>query len=370
MKWYLSEVQAALQSNDWSKADEVLHMIHVYQEKIGKELVIPDAKVNAEIKYNKLEIFRWCKIGYLVLGGLLLCCSFLMSFRRKKFLDVTSTLLSIGIALVFVWQMYGFGLRWYISGYAPWSNSYETMVYVAWATVLAGLIFSRNRMAFALATIFGGIILFVSGLSWMDPQINPLVPVLKSPWLMFHVAVIVAAYGFFGISSLIGLTNLVLMLFLRKGDGQLMVENRIKELSIINEMALWIGLALMTAGTFLGAVWANVSWGRYWGWDPKETWALITMIVYAIVLHLHLVKRWINLWSFNFLSVVAFLSVLMTFFGVNYFLSGMHSYGQNDNINHLFVYIMTGIVLIIVLGIAARRQFAAFMGTRKSEEIE
>ena len=149
-----------------------------------------------------------------------------------------------------------------------------------------------------------------------------------------------------------------------------MVENRIKELSIINEMALWIGLALMTAGTFLGAVWANVSWGRYWGWDPKETWALITMIVYAIVLHLHLVKRWINLWSFNFLSVVAFLSVLMTFFGVNYFLSGMHSYGQNDNINHLFVYIMTGIVLIIVLGIAARRQFAAFMGTRKSEEIE
>ena len=370
MKWYLSEVQVALQSNDWSKADEVLHMIHVYQEKIGKELVIPDAKVNAEIKYNKLEIFRWCKIGYLVLGGLLLCCSFLMSFRRKKFLDVTSTLLSIGIALVFVWQMYGFGLRWYISGYAPWSNSYETMVYVAWATVLAGLIFSRNRMAFALATIFGGIILFVSGLSWMDPQINPLVPVLKSPWLMFHVAVIVAAYGFFGISSLIGLTNLVLMLFLRKGDGQLMVENRIKELSIINEMALWIGLALMTAGTFLGAVWANVSWGRYWGWDPKETWALITMIVYAIVLHLHLVKRWINLWSFNFLSVVAFLSVLMTFFGVNYFLSGMHSYGQNDNINHLFVYIMTGIVLIIALGIAARRQFAAFMGTRKSEEIE
>lgn len=103
--------------------------------------------------------------------------------------------------------MFGMGMRWYIGGYAPWSNSYETMVYVGWATVLAGLLFvRRSTITFALATLFGGIILFVSGLNWMDPEINPLVPVLKSPWLMFHVAVIVAAYGFFGISCLIGLT--------------------------------------------------------------------------------------------------------------------------------------------------------------------
>lgn len=95
----------------------------------------------------------------------------------------------------------------------------------------------------------------------------------------------------------------------------------------------------MTVGTFLGAVWANESWGRYWGWDPKETWALITMVVYAVVTHLHLVKRWNSLWLFNLASVIAFASVLMTFFGVNYFLSGMHSYGQNDNVHGIFTYL-------------------------------
>lgn len=157
-------------------------------------------------------------------------------------------------------------MRWYIAGYAPWSNSYETMVYVAWATVFAGWLFARRSLlTFALATLFGGVILFVSGLNWMDPQINPLVPVLKSPWLMFHVAVIVGAYGFFGISCLLGLVNLVMM-SLKKA----VLAQRIKELSIINEMSLLIGLALMTIGTFLGAIWANESWGRYWGGTRKR----------------------------------------------------------------------------------------------------
>lgn len=151
--------------------------------------------------------------------------------------------------------------RWLCS----WSNSYETMVYVGWATVLAGLLFvRRSTITFALATLFGGIILFVSGLNWMDPEINPLVPVLKSPWLMFHVAVIVAAYGFFGISCLIGLTNMVMMSVAGKKNKEIL-KARITELSIVGEMALWVGLALMTVGTFLGAVWANESWGRYWG---------------------------------------------------------------------------------------------------------
>ena len=246
------------------------------------------------------------------------------------------------------------GMRWYIAGYAPWSNSYETMVYVAWATVFAGWLFARRSLlTFALATLFGGVILFVSGLNWMDPQINPLVPVLKSPWLMFHVAVIVGAYGFFGISCLLGLVNLVMM-SLKKA----VLAQRIKELSIINEMSLLIGLALMTIGTFLGAIWANESWGRYWGWDPKETWALVTMIVYAIVTHLHLVPFRNSLWLFNIASVVAFYSVLMTFFGVNYFLSGMHSYGQNDHVGGMFVYLLLSVLLVALIGFIsfARRQ--------------
>ena len=354
MGWYLAEVQDALQKGDWSKADEVIDMIGTYQQAKNKTLDISAKRIEAELKYNKMDVFRQCKIGYLILGGLLLVLSFVMLFKQQKWMKFGIWILGVGVLLVFTYHMYGMGMRWYIGGYAPWSNSYETMVYVAWATVLAGLLFvRRSTVTFALATLFGGIILFVSGLNWMDPEINPLVPVLKSPWLMFHVAVIVAAYGFFGISCLIGLTNLVLTSIAGKKNTALL-KARIKELTIVNEMALWVGLALMTVGTFLGAVWANESWGRYWGWDPKETWALITMVVYAVVTHLHLVKRWYSDWLFNLCSVVAFSSVLMTFFGVNYFLSGMHSYGQNDNVHGIFTYLyMVGIV-VVILGILSR----------------
>ncbi len=355
LEWYLGEVQEALKSGDWAKADEVVGMISTYQQAKNKTLDISPKRMEAELKYNKMDVFRYCKIGYLILGGLLLVLSFGMLFRQSRWMKMTAWLLGIGVLVVFHYHMFGMGMRWYIGGYAPWSNSYETMVYVGWATVLAGLLFvRRSTITFALATLFGGIILFVSSLNWMDPEINPLVPVLKSPWLMFHVAVIVAAYGFFGISCLIGLTNMVMMSIMGKKNAE-MLKVRIMELSIVNEMALWVGLALMTVGTFLGAVWANESWGRYWGWDPKETWALITMVVYAVVAHLHLVKRWNNPWLFNLTSVVAFASVLMTFFGVNYFLSGMHSYGQNDNVNGIFTYLYMALGVVVVLAFLSHR---------------
>lgn len=356
MNWYLEEVRDAMKTGDWKKADEIVGMINTYQQAKGSSVNISPEKIQAEIKYNKMDVFRLCKIGYLILGGLLLVFSFVMLFNRKRWLNVAFWLLGIAVLTVFSFHIYGMGMRWYIAGYAPWSNSYETMVYVAWATVLAGLLFvRRSPVTFALATLFGGIILFVSGLSWMDPQINPLVPVLKSPWLMFHVAVIVAAYGFFGICCLIGLTNLVMMCIM-KDNNRKMLSARIRELTIVNEMSMLVGLALMTIGTFLGAVWANESWGRYWGWDPKETWALITMIVYAIVIHARLIKKLDTLWVFNFGSVVAFASVLMTFFGVNYFLSGMHSYGQNDNVNGVFVYLYAAFAIIGIVAVWAYRK--------------
>ena len=324
--WYLSEVRDALQSGDWSKPNEVLDMIKTYQTSKNNVQEFDAAKIDLELKYNKLEVFSWCRIGYLSLGGLLLLFSFLNFFGVKHSLRRIIKFLGIGVLIVFHFHMIGMGMRWKIGGYAPWSNSYETMIFMAWATVMAGLLFSRRSpITFALATLFAGVILFVSGLNWMDPQINPLVPVLKSPWLMFHVAILMAAYGFFGISFLIGLVNLLIMMLNRRANSAVYTGS-IRELSIINEIALIIGLILMTIGTFMGAVWANESWGRYWGWDPKETWALITMIVYVIVTHLHLLRKQYNLWLFNLCSVLAFASVLMTYFGVNYFLSGMHSY--------------------------------------------
>lgn len=347
--FYMRQVSTAIKTGDWSDADDALSTIATYQAE-NTSINIDTKKIEAEIKYNKMEVFRKCKIYYLSLGGILLILSFVALYKRYKWLNGLMWVLGACVLVVFHFQMIGMTMRWYIAGYAPWSNSYETMIYVAWATMCGGLMFfRRNKITFSLATLFAGVILFVSGLNWMDPQINLLVPVLKSPWLMFHVAVIVAAYGFFGISFLLGITNMIMM-------SVRSMRATVKELSIVNEMSLIIGLALMTIGTFLGAVWANESWGRYWGWDPKETWALITVVVYAIVIHLRLVRKWNDTWLFNFSSVVAFSSVLMTYFGVNYFLSGMHSYGQNENIGGIFIYILFALVLIVGLGIVSYKR--------------
>lgn len=351
---YLSEVRLALQYGDWSKADQQLDEIARYQEQNDNASLIHPNKIKAEIRYNELNIFSRTRIGYFIFGGILLILAFLQMFKRGDWLRIAIFLVVIFIVSFFIYHTVGMGLRWYISGYAPWSNSYETMVYVAWATVVAGFIFGRNSiLTLSLATLFGGVILFVSGLNWMDPQINTLVPVLKSPWLMFHVAVIVAAYGFFGISFLLGIANLFLLVFSKKRHS---LSIRIKELTIINNLSLLVGVALMTIGTFLGAIWANESWGRYWGWDPKETWALITIVVYSIVTHLHLVKKWQSEWRFNLLSVFAFSTVLMTFLGVNYFLSGMHSYGQTNSNVEVFLYIAIAFVTLGLLGIVSYKK--------------
>lgn len=351
---YLDEVRQALRSGDWTKAEQALSVIESYQLTNDKASLIHPGKLEAEFRYNKMNLFNRVKVGYFICGGLLLVISLMQLLREKRWKSYIAVALTMGIVLLFLCHMYGMGMRWYISGYAPWSNSYETMVYVSWATVLAGFIFGqRSTLTRALASLFGGVILFVAALNWMDPQINTLVPVLKSPWLMFHVAVIVAAYGFFGISFLLGITNLSIMAFTKDSPR---LSSRIQELSIINNMSLLVGVVLMTTGTFLGAVWANESWGRYWGWDPKETWALITVVVYTMVTHLHLVKKYNNLWLFNLLSVFAFASVLMTFLGVNYLLSGMHSYGQTDGISSVFLYIGIAFAAIVALGLVARRK--------------
>jgi cytochrome c-type biogenesis protein CcsB len=350
---YLAEVRAAVRSQSWGKADGRLEQIRTYQYEHNNVPEMTAGRIELELKYNRMDVFRRCRIGYLSLGGLLLLFSFSLIWKEKKWIKWVIRLLGIAVLIVFHYQMLGMGMRWKIGGHAPWSNSYETMVYAAWATVFAGLLFvRRSAVTFALATVFAGVILFVSGLNWMDPQINPLAPVLKSPWLMFHVAVIMSAYGFFGISFLIGLTNLGVMCAARKLSTY---AGPLKELSLINEISLIIGLLLMAIGTFMGAVWANESWGRYWGWDPKETWALITVVVYVLATHVRLLKKQYNLWLFNLCSVVAFASVLMTYFGVNYFLSGMHSYGQSDPALAVRPVLYAAGLLILLLAFFARK---------------
>jgi cytochrome c assembly protein len=181
----------------------------------------------------------------------------------------------------------------------------------------------------------------------MDPAIGTLQPVLNSYWLMLHVAVIVASYGPFALGMLLGAINLLLMIFTTKNNA-LTLKKIQQELTIVNELSLTVGLVMLTIGNFIGGMWANESWGRYWGWDPKETWALISIMIYAFVIHLRLVPKMRSLWAFNFMSVVAFGSILMTYFGVNFYLTGMHSYATGDKIiTPTFVYYAIGVVLLL-----------------------
>jgi cytochrome c-type biogenesis protein CcsB len=207
-------------------------------------------------------------------------------------------------------------------------------------TLLAGFIFSR-KSAFALSAtaVLGSMTLMVAHLSFMDPEITNLVPVLKSYWLTLHVSVITGSYGFLGLGAILGLINLILLSLSNKKNIA-RIGSTIEELTVINYRTLTLGLYFLTIGTFLGAVWANESWGRYWGWDPKETWSLITVILYSLVIHSRMIPGLKDIYSFNILSLFAFSSVLMTYFGVNYYLSGLHSYAAGDPIPvPSFVYI-------------------------------
>ena len=281
---YRTAVLKASTSGDWASADNALEQIRIFQEKNLSGLVINKKQLAAEVTYNRLNLLSICKKGYLIMGGILLVLSFLSWFRPEEKLSMKTLriLLILGVIGCFAIHTYCIIMRGYISGHAPWSNSYETMIFLSWTGILGGCLFGRqNFTVFSLATLFGGVVLFVSSLNWMDPEITPLVPVLKSPWLMFHVATLMMAYGFLGIACMIATTNLVATSFMTK-NNEGMIRKRILSLSIVTELSLIIGLALMMVGIFLGAVWANESWGRYWSWDPKETWALITAIIYAM----------------------------------------------------------------------------------------
>ena len=187
--------------------------------------------------------------------------------------------------------------------------------------------------------------------NWLDPSIGNLQPVLNSYWLMLHVAVIVGSYGPFTLGMILGAINLLLMILTTPKNRE-KIKGVIDELTIVNELALTVGLIMLTIGNFLGAQWANESWGRYWGWDPKETWALVSIMVYAFVIHMRIVPSLRGLWSFNFASVVAFASILMTYFGVNFYLSGLHSYASGEKvITPNFVYYAA--VLVVILGIVS-----------------
>jgi cytochrome c-type biogenesis protein CcsB len=348
MELIRKDISESISSGNYDKAYKVLSDITENQVKNGQEIIPSESKISMEIMYNKYNIFKNLFPVYLMIGMILLGLFLLQLFIPRLEFKKLIKFLYIILLVAFVVQTFGLGLRWYVSGHAPWSNGYESMIYIAWATMLAGFIFYKNsQITLSVTTILAGITLLTAHMSWLNPEITNLVPVLKSYWLTIHVATITASYGFFGLSSMLGILNLSIMIFRNKLNHE-RINLTLKELTIIIEMSLMVGLILLVIGNFLGGIWANESWGRYWGWDPKETWSLVTIITYTFILHMRLIPGMRNLFSINFMAHVGFGAVLMTYFGVNYYLSGLHSYAQGDPVPvPSFVYYMIGAISII-----------------------
>jgi ABC-type transport system involved in cytochrome c biogenesis permease subunit len=266
---YLSSLFEAKEKNDYKQANQLLEGMSIFQNKFGKKVIPSKNKIKAEIWYNKVNIFNRLYQLDLIFGLLMLILAVAHILKPSKRLLMAQNIIHGIIWLLFILHTLGLLVRWYISGHAPWSNAYESIIYVAWATLLFTLIFDRKaKLTVAAGTFVTAIVLWVASLSWVDPEIGNLVPVLDSYWLMIHVAVIVGSYGPFTLGMILGITSLVLMLFANEKNRDRLKIN-IQELSYINEMALTIGLVMLTIGNFLGGMWANESWGRYWGLDPK-----------------------------------------------------------------------------------------------------
>lgn len=338
----------AVVENNWKDAENFISMISLYQEKIGSDVILPKSKIEAEILFDKIDIFFKLTLAYILLGLVMLVVAFIVIFKPNFEPKKTTTIFFTVLAILFALQTFGMGYRWVLSGHAPWSNIYETLVYISWSAVFAGVIFFRKSLlALSAAVIIAGIFMFTAHLTDVDPQITNLVPVLKSYWLTIHVSILTASYGFFGLGAILGFLTLIMFIF-RKNRPH--VDDIIKHVTAINEIALIIGLAAITVGNFLGGVWANESWGRYWGWDPKETWAYVSIVVYAIVIHLRFIKSLATPFVFATASLLAFSSILMTYLGVNFYLSGMHSYATGDPVPvPTWAYVTVCIVIITIL---------------------
>ncbi|MEK9751323.1 MAG: cytochrome c biogenesis protein CcsA [Flavobacteriaceae bacterium] len=359
---YLQYVDGGVQEGDYQKADQLLESLKKSQRQLGFEVIPAESKIQTEIRYNRWDIFNILYKYYSLFGVVLFFIVVTRIYKERKALRVTVSFFKITIYVLFLLHTLGLGVRWYISGHAPWSDAYESILYVSWATLGIGLwLGKKSDFTIASSAFVSAMLLWIAHQNWVDPAVANLQPVLDSYWLMIHVAVIVGSYGPLTVGMILGVVTLILML-LSNASNKERVKLSIKELTVINELSLTIGLIMLTIGNFLGGQWANESWGRYWGWDPKETWALISILVYAFVLHMRLVPGLKGIWAFNFASVVAFSSIMMTYFGVNFYLVGLHSYASGDQvITPSFIYYTAAGVFL--LGILSFVKYKRIYGT-------
>jgi cytochrome c-type biogenesis protein CcsB len=330
--------------------------IMAFQQKHGSTLIPGKTKQQLEILYNRINIFKDLSGWYVLLGFILLGFFFHALFTGKALRRKAVNYTVIGLFLGFLAHSIGLIVRGYVAGHMPWSDGYESMIYIAWAGMFAGLIFARrNPMVLSAAAILSGLVLFVAQMSWLNPEITNLVPVLKSYWLTIHVAIITASYGFVGVSAILGLINLLMSAF-QNQKNRYRIGTTVLQLTTISEAAMILGLYFLTIGTFLGGIWANESWGRYWGWDPKETWSLVTILLYSFITHMRQIPGFKGWFAFNLAAVIGLLSVLMTYLGVNYYLSGLHSYGSGEGLKFPIVVVVVFALIGIIAYMAWKKE--------------
>lgn len=327
---YYHSIKEGRRTGDYTQAEQLLQGIHKFQERFGSNVIPSDSKIEMEVIYNKIDFFNKSYKYFMLMGILMFGLVIAQIFKDSKPLRIILNVFKYINWVLLILLTATLIARWYISGHMPLSDAYESVLFVGWATILFGLIMGRrSHLTIASTAFVGAIVLWVAHLSWMDPAISTLEPVLDSYWLMIHVSVIVMSYGPFTLAFILGSVVMLLTILTTKKNKKKM-DLHIKELTIINEMAVTVGLVLLTIGNFLGGQWANESWGRYWGWDPKETWALISIMIYAFVIHARLVPGLRSRWTYNMLSIFAYASIMMTYFGVNFYLAGLHSYASGD----------------------------------------
>lgn len=355
---YFGALDAASENGRFGQADDLLAEMKEFQRKTAKNIVPDEAQVEMEISYNKMNIFNNVFKIYSLIGVMLMLVFFvrvLMNLKErgvKIFRWIGIGLSSIAV-VGFLYHGYGIYMRWAISGHAPWSNGYEALVFIAFITIAVGLSFARKHMAIlAGALILSSLMLYVSDMNLMDPEITPLQPVLKSYWLMIHVAIITGSYAPLGVACMLALLNLMLYAMRTKKNG-VRLTRHINELTWLTEMAMMIGVMMLTIGTFLGGVWANESWGRYWGWDPKETWALVAILCYAMVLHFRFIPGLKSNFALNVASFWSYSTILFTFFGVNFYLVGLHSYAQGDGLGRFPNWILIAALIFLLFTVFA-----------------
>lgn len=335
MQNVFSLIYGEVLAGSYGNVDKILDKMLKYQQLNGGSSLPSAAQVKAERLYNAIPFATILFMVNLTLGVVLLIIGLIRLIRPvkpdkpdrpdKALLRAVPVVGGALLGLSLLALTACIALRWIVGGRVPMANGYETMLLMAWFVMVLALVAARRfRIALPFGFLMSGFFLLVSHINQMDPQITHIMPVLSSPLLSVHVSVIMMSFALLSLTFICGLTAIILRLV--RGRNAVELDGQLDSLALLSRLLLYPALTLLGVGIFVGAIWANVSWGAYWSWDAKEVWGLITLMVYAVAAHAASVPFLRRSMGYHIFMTLAFLTLVMTYFGVNYFLGGMHSY--------------------------------------------